>query len=194
MKLLITLLILSAANSQASDLFKPIIDNSVTCSTDEIVKILPSEMTDRINTINLAINKIATTLEVNPCLVLSMVWTESTFKAAIKSNKGAEGLMQLMPRTKAAMAYKMDYELNRMFTANLNSGLSYKEIENLIIGTYYTKKLIKKFKGNVKHAIIAYNQGPTWVAIELKNGRTIGNKNQYLNKVNSKMRLVTVNN
>lgn len=194
MKSLITILFLFTANSQASDLFKPIIDNSVTCSTDSIVKILPNDMTDRINTVNLAINKIANTLEVNPCLILSMVWTESTFKAAIRSHKGADGLMQLMPRTQSAMALKMHYELNKMFTVNLDSGLSHKEIENLIIGTYYTKKLIKKFKGNVKHAIIAYNQGPTWVAIELKNKRIIGQKNKYLDNVNNRMQLVTVNN
>lgn len=193
MRTLLIILLLSTTAS-ANDLFKPIIDNSVTCSTDEIIKILPNEMTQRINTINLAINKIATKLEVNPCLVLSMVWTESTFKATIRSSKGAEGLMQLMPRTKAAMVLKMHSELNRVFTANLDSGLTYTEIENLIIGTYYTKKLIKRFKGNVKHAIIAYNMGPTWVAIQLNNGRTIGNKNNYLNKVHSKMELVTVNN
>lgn len=163
------------------------------CSTETIIKRLPASYALKVNNVHHAINKITTELDVNPCLVLSMVWTESTFKPSARSNKGAHGLMQLMPRTKRAMQLKMEYELNRIITMNLDSGLNYDEIENLVIGTFYVKKLLKKFHGNTQHAIMAYNAGPTWITINIKNRRKIGSNNKYLNKVNSNLRLVTVN-
>jgi soluble lytic murein transglycosylase-like protein len=167
MKLILTLLLLSS-NVYSMELFKPLFSNS--CTTQEITKILPENLTDRINTIHLAINNIANELKVNPCLILSIVWTESTFKPFQRSDKGAEGLMQLMGKTKSAMRSSMGYKLNKMVTSNLPSTLSYRELENLIIGTYYVKKLIKKFKGNTKYAIIAYNQGPTRTMSQLNKG------------------------
>lgn len=192
MKTILILLSLSF-NLQANELFKPLFDNSVTCSTEHIIKALPSSYSTRVNLINTLVNKIAIDLEVNPCLILSMVWVESTFKATIESNKGAKGLMQLMDRTKASMVNKIGYNLNLIVAANLDSGLTYNEIENLIIGTFYIKRLIKRFKGNISHAIMAYNHGPTWVSIQLSNGAVLGKKNRYLNKVNSSLELVTNN-
>ena len=191
MKLILALFLL-AGNAYSSELFKPLFNDK--CSTQEITKILPNNLTDRVNKIFTVINKISIELETNPCLILSVVWTESTFKASQKSFKGAEGLMQLMPRTKNAMTLKMKYKLNRMITANLSTGLHHRELENLIIGTYYMKKLIKRFKGNTNHAIIAYNQGPTRTIAQLNNGYKVGKQNQYLNKINDRLILVTINN
>jgi len=193
MKTLIVIIMLSTTNLFAHDLFLPLQRSDGNCSTNEITKILPKEMTPRVNTIHLAINKIAYKLEVNPCLILSIVWVESTFKHAQTSNKGAKGLMQVMPRTKEAMSLKMGLKLNRLYTANLDSGLSHKELENLIIGTYYFKTLLKQFEGNTKHAIVAYNKGPTRVAIDLAMGYKF-TANLYLNKVNKHLKIVTINN
>jgi len=132
--------------------------------------------------------KVAHELEIDHKLVLAVIWTESHFKSEAKSNVGAKGLMQIMPRTRKALLKEMP-NFNAILTSHLKSGLSYKELEDIILGSYYLKKLHKKFK-NTELTIIAYNMGPTWVQIQLNNNRSIGVKNDYLNKVKGKITLI----
>lgn len=159
------------------------------CNVAKVIEILPNELTDRVLKVNTAILSIATQLDVNPCLILSITWAESTFKASQVSFKGARGLMQVKPSTKAEVVSKAGYELNKMVTSNLDKGLTGKELENLIVGSYYIKYLKKKFKNSNK-AIMAYNIGPANVV----NGRQLDAGMRYLNKINLKLQLVTVNN
>ena len=133
------------------------------CSIEKAIKLLPTENKNRILKINKAVNKISRQLEVDRCMILSIIWAESTFKPYQLSNKGAKGLMQVIPNTEKAMRLKMDYKLNKMISSNLGHGLKYYEIENIILGTYYYKKLLKKFKGNYKKALVAYNSGSSYV-------------------------------
>lgn len=190
MKTLILLTAFYSTNILAMDLSQLTkIDVAEKCSTKKIIKALPANLTERIKTVNVAVKNIAKQLDVNHCLILAVVWTESTFKASQRSYAGAKGLMQVMPGTKRAVALEMGYKLNRLFTANLASGLDYHEIENLIIGSYYLKTLKKRFKSSDK-AIMAYNIGPTNLSWKL--AEDAGKR--YLSKVKIKMALVTVNN
>ena len=159
------------------------------CNVAKVIEILPNELTDRVLKVNTAILSIATQLEVDPCLILSITWAESTFKASQLSFKGARGLMQVKPSTKAEVVHKVGYELNKMVTSNLDKGLTGKELENLIVGSHYIKYLKKKFKNSNK-AIMAYNIGPANVIY----GRQLDAGMRYLNKINLKLQLVTVNN
>jgi hypothetical protein len=189
-KILITLLILSPFITFADDLFKPLFPESkINCSTAEIVRILPDNYKERIETVNTAVNQISNELKVDACLILSMVWVESTFKVSQRSFKGANGLLQVMPRTHKAMVLKLDYKLNKMVTSTLSYDLKYDEIENLIIGTYYYSKLLKKFKGNTKKAVIAYNTGAKFV---LNNKVTVNHP--YFKKVKNKLDVIAINN
>ena len=158
------------------------------CAVNKIVKKLPIELKPRIEIVSNIVNKISKQLKVNPCLILSMVWAESTFKASQRSFKGADGLMQVMPRTASAMRLKLNYDLNKMISANIGYGLDFWEVENLVIGTYYYSKLLKKYNGNRKKALIAYNMGSTYVA----NNYASDNHN-YFKKVSGKFNLITVN-
>lgn len=160
------------------------------CNLNPILKVIPNDI-ERINNIHLAINRIAYDMRVNPCLILSMVWTESTFKPSQTSYKGANGLTQLMPRTRAAMIKLMGSDLNKAITSHLDSKLSANELEDLIIGTFYYKKLMKRFN-NSDHAIMAYNRGPTWISINIKPNQKII-YDYYLNKVKGNLKLVTFN-
>lgn len=159
------------------------------CNVAKVIEILPNELTDRVLKVNTAILSIATQLEVNPCLILSITWAESTFKASQVSFKGARGLMQVKPSTKAEVVANVGYKLNRLITSNLHIGLTGKELENLIVGSHYIKYLKKKFKNSNK-AIMAYNIGPANVI----NCRQLDAGMRYLNKINLKLQLVTVNN
>lgn len=87
---------------------------------------------------------------VQPELIASIINTESNFNKKAISNKGAVGLMQLMPSTAKWIAnlegieYKEEYLLNENF--------------NIMVGVYYLDYLSKKFN-NIDVAIIAYNAG-----------------------------------
>ncbi|MBO9607216.1 MAG: transglycosylase SLT domain-containing protein [Paenibacillaceae bacterium] len=76
--------------------------------------------------------------------VLAMIWQESRFNAAAVSSHGAIGLMQIMPRTGAAMGYTPD----QLQDAEMN----------IAAGTFYLYSLLQKYE-ILRMAIIAYNQG-----------------------------------
>lgn len=86
-------------------------------------------------------------------LVLAVIQTESDFDVTAVSNKGARGLMQVMPRTGLAMSREMaisGYDSRQLFDFRTN----------VMLGCYYLKKLIDRY-GSLDHALLAYNQGPT---------------------------------
>jgi len=68
---------------------------------------------------------------------------ESGYNSKAVSNKGARGLMQLMPST-AEMLGVEDY---------------YHPEHNINAGVKYFKQLLDQFDGNVKLALAAYNAG-----------------------------------
>ncbi len=78
-------------------------------------------------------------------LILSVLVVESEGNTAARSNKGAQGLMQLMPATAKAMGAKDPHE----------------PYQNILAGTKYLKELQRVYKFNQQEALVAYNMGPT---------------------------------
>jgi len=105
------------------------------------------------------INQAARTYDVDRRLVASVINAESSFRSNAVSNKGAVGLMQIMPATAEWAAQKMKIEFTQ-------ESLTDPEI-NVLIGTWYLNYLLNKFK-DLKTALIAYNAGEgkvtTWLA------------------------------
>lgn len=166
---------------------------SKSCNTQNIVNLLPSSLEDRINNIDKAITSISLSIPVNPCLLLSITWTETNFKALQKSNKGAKGLMQILPSTRKEVITKMGDNLNKMITLNLNTNVSGRELEDISVGAYYMNWLLTKFQNNEDHAIMAYNMGPKWLNNKLNHKQMVGHKNLYLTKVKNNLILVANN-
>ena len=79
-------------------------------------------------------------------LIKSVIRAESLFDSKAVSSAGAKGLMQLMPDTAVEVGVK------NVFDAE----------QNIMGGTKYLKKLLKRFK-NVKKAVAGYNAGPAAV-------------------------------
>lgn len=96
---------------------------------------------------NEAITSSAVRYRLNPALIKAIITAESCFRNDARSNKGAAGLMQLIPATA------------RRFGVNDR----YDPAENIEGGARYLRWLLNRYGGSVPHAVAAYNAGEGWV-------------------------------
>jgi soluble lytic murein transglycosylase-like protein len=114
---------------------------------------------------------------VRPELVRAVIQVESAYNPRARSNKGAMGLMQLMPET----------------AADLGVTNAYDPEQNIRGGVAYLRQLLDKFGGNEELALAAYNAGPGAVT---KYGDAIPpyrETRQYVDKVRARTSVTTVN-
>jgi soluble lytic murein transglycosylase-like protein len=79
-------------------------------------------------------------------MILAVIIVESEGNEQATSHKGAQGLMQLMPRTAKAMGAKDPKE----------------PFQNILAGTKYLKQLEERYGfDSPQEALVAYNMGPT---------------------------------
>src|SRR5439155_12063936 len=84
----------------------------------------------------------------DPALVMAVVGVESGFQAQAVSPRGAQGLMQLMPRTAREMGVADAFDP----AANLDGG------------SRYLSSLVARYEGDLTRALAAYNAGMGAVA------------------------------
>jgi soluble lytic murein transglycosylase-like protein len=102
---------------------------------------------------------------VDPRLLRSVIKAESNFNPRARSSAGAVGLMQLMPATARRFGVK-----NRR-----NAG------SNIMGGARYLRYLLKKYRGNKRLAMAAYNAGEG--RVRRNGGKVPSYTKRYVNKV-----------
>lgn len=85
---------------------------------------------------------------VDPNLIAAMAFRESRFDPHAVSSRGAQGIMQLMPRTARALGVRDAFDPR----------------DNVMGATKYLASLLGRFNGNVEMTLAAYNAGPELVA------------------------------
>ncbi len=121
----------------------------------------------------------------DPYLVAAVIKTESNWNAQAVSNKGAQGLMQLMPETAQDMVSKGLVSTSGYSSENLSDPAT-----NIEFGCAYLAYLLKYFNGSTDRAIAAYNAGmanvETWAQQNtvLHNAITFPETQAYLIRVN----------
>lgn len=88
---------------------------------------------------------------IEPYIIASMINVESSFHPTAISNKGAVGLMQLLPSTAQWLATKIGY-------ANYSQEDLLSPQINILLGTYYLSYLGSRF-ANQTAVFCAYNAG-----------------------------------
>jgi soluble lytic murein transglycosylase len=98
--------------------------------------------------------------DLDPALIAAVIYQESKFRDRT-SSAGAKGLMQILPGTAKFIARKSGgtaFELRDLGTPQIN----------IAYGSWYLRYLLRRYDGNTKLAVAAYNAGETnvdaWVS------------------------------
>ena len=114
-------------------------------------------LADEVRSVNqVIIRKYSEEYGIDYRLILAMMKQESQFDENAVSERGAIGLMQIMPVTHMELNEELDLEG------------SYLPEENVRVGIYYFSKLVRLFKTETREngmrlALAAYNAGPSRV-------------------------------
>jgi len=99
------------------------------------------------------IEQVSLDQRLDPRLVRAIIQVESAWNVRARSNKGALGLMQLMPETATRFGVRDAFDAK----------------ENIRGGTSYLRFLLDRFSGDLDFSLAAYNAGEkavdTWGAV-----------------------------
>ena len=149
---------LSVAGKANADIYKYVDEMGVThltnvpASTKYKLLIKANKAQNREIKYDNIINELCKKYGVETSFIKAMVKTESNFDPYAVSRKGATGLMQLMPEKANDLSVKDSFDPKQ----NLDGGIR------------HVSYLLKKYEGDVKLALAAYNAGEN--AVEKNNG------------------------
>ncbi len=106
-------------------------------------------------------------------LILAIIRAESQFNTRARSNKGARGLMQILPSTAKWLSPKLGLKYTGRDSL-------YDPEYNIRLGTHYLHMLHQRYD-NMEKAIAAYNRGPNGLTRYLRQGRKF--PSEYLVRV-----------
>jgi len=102
----------------------------------------------------------------SPALIAAVIFVESSGNPRAVSHAGAIGLMQLKPGTARAEARRIGLDW-------MGEETLFDPIANVRLGVSYLDAMIGRFDGDLELALAAYNAGPTRVAAQIRQDRTV---------------------
>jgi len=121
-----------------------------------------------------ALESYSSEFDMDPWLIASLIRVESGGNPDAVSRVGAIGLTQIMPRTGLQIAKELNIK-------NYTRKMLFHPETNIRMGTFYLRKLINRFEGNLHAALAAYNWGPTHISERLEREESL--PIQYPSKV-----------
>ena len=109
-----------------------------------------------VNDIAASIHEASRRYKLPPEMILAVIRIESAFDINAQSDKGAVGLMQILPSTAQEIAQELRIEWR-------GEQILRDPQANIEMGAYYLTKLIAQFN-NLSVALAAYNHGPGRIA------------------------------
>ena len=122
-----------------------------------------------------AIKEYSKEFNIDPWLVVSVIWVESKFDNMATSSKDARGLMQVTPPTG-------EWAFEKLGLSDFDSELLYDPEINIRIGSWYLDNLRTEFDGSMELVLAAYNGGSGNVTEWLKDER-YSDDGKTLNKI-----------
>ncbi|HOX45778.1 MAG TPA: lytic transglycosylase domain-containing protein [Myxococcota bacterium] len=114
---------------------------------------------------------------IDPLFLAALIRVESAFSNQAISNKGARGLMQVMPATGREMALSLGLEWS-------GAEQLHDPATNVRLGTGYLGRLLELYRGNYRLAVTAYNRGPRGVRFLVQRDGGLGTEyTEYFRKV-----------
>lgn len=96
------------------------------------------------------IEEAAAKYDLDPNLLAAMAFKESAFNPNAVSRRGAQGILQLMPRTAKYLGVRDAFDPR----------------QNVFGGARYFRELLDRFDGDVELSLASYNLGPERIAQE----------------------------
>lgn len=120
-----------------------ILTTSIKLNTPRIPEFPPDRGNPKIALYYSIIENAANFYNVDPDIIRAIIMVESRYKPDSISKKKAKGLMQIIPRTAAALGVRNIHDPK----------------ENIFAGTKYFRILLDRFDGDVEIALASYNAG-----------------------------------